>query len=194
MRTVLALALFLLLSNAKSADLVTGSVSFSEGLYTYSYSMDASLLPPGRPGFRVIGLNILVNSAFDFDTPPPLLHTEPNSFWQFNVSVGGQFLPEPVKIAGSFWAWGYLGNTPLPTSGPLLFSFTTPTAPDISGQRNYNVYAAAGTSGPPGFEQWIAAGTVVGPMISPVPEPEMYVLMLAGLGMIACKIRRRTAS
>jgi hypothetical protein len=192
--------LFFLLftSHIRAAPILTGDVSFDDftDLYTYTYTLDTSLLLD-----QTVEVGILQNLGFHFSQPNPVSHTEPDG-WNFAISVGGLRNSGDQNILGSFWFWvnTSFSNDNMP-SDQLMFSFTTERGVNTTLDNNYFIFNAGATTGPAENPGFIEIGHIVGPEfvtineVSPVPENETYALMLAGLGMlgfVARHTKRRT--
>lgn len=169
---------------AQAAPAVTGDVSFDQasGLYTYSYVLDTSELPPG--GFHQFA--VLSNKYPTHSAPRWISHTAPEG-WNLVLSVGGWSQPG-IQVYGSFWAWESI--TPETDPDKLLsFSFTTSHAPDTSTANNYFIYSGP-NAGPDNLP--VDFGRIVGPDLAfPVPEPTTVLMWMAGLAVLAWTQRTR---
>ena len=181
----------LLGAGVASASVLTGDVVFNptSQLYTYSYALDTSLMPPGSGSVEI---SILQNEAFNFYAPYPVSHAEPPG-WQLVLTVGTG-APSP-DLSGSFWAWWNTPPGPLPNNEVLTFQFATERAPVAETRNNYWVYSSD-TDVNGGFFEY---GHIVGPSLvnieqpplpPPIPEPStMWLLLLGGAVLFAGRRR-----
>lgn len=183
--------LFLLIisAQARATPLLTGSVSFDDltDLYTYTYTIDAT------QNDTITELSILQNLGFHFSRPLPVSHTQPEG-WNFTIAAGG--ISEPIEdyIRGSFWTWQKTSEAQ--DLDLLTFSFTTERGVNTTELNNYFIFDPFGTTGPPAFPG-VTVGRIVGPEfvtineVSPVPENEIFAMMVAGLGLLGFVSRRK---
>jgi len=163
-------------AHVQAAPMLTGNVSFDDAskLYTYTYTLDTT----GYAG-NIIEILIHQNLGFNFETPYPVSHTEPDN-WQFVLLVGGN---DEVTFTGSMWGWW---KNPGTYNDVATFSFTTERGVNTSPNNNYALF----NSYPYLLSGFVEKGYIVGPElvtinpISPVPENETYAIMLAGLGIL----------
>ena len=184
MKRLFALIAFFACFSASAADL-TGTVSFENGLYTYSYELSAS-------DFPVTEVLVLIKSnGANFDLRP-ISSTSPAN-WVFNTYAGVNPNYENLTPAATYFGWGLngVGETNA-TSG---FSFTTDAAPAANPLPiTYMLFAPAYQGGRPPIESFYL-GSVVAPDFlavqpPPVPEPEMYAMLLAGLCLLGYAAKR----
>jgi hypothetical protein len=186
-------------SSYAAAPVLSGDVSFDgqTNLYTYTYTLDTTTLTNST-----IEVGILQNLGFHFFMPQPVAHTEPNSDWHFVISVGGLHNSDSFNIVGSFWMWEYVPNysaPPVSDSGPLVFSVTTTRGVNASTDNNYFIFDGGATTGPAEAPGFFEVGHIVGPEfvtinepVISVLEPDGYLLLLAGMAVIASLAHRRT--
>jgi len=172
--------------NVQAADL-TGSVSFGNGLYTYSYELSASDTP-------VTEVLVLVNSTAARYSLAPLSSTTPAGWYQ--ATFGGRSLDGVSDSYVTWWGWG---NQAAGTAAVTGFSFTTTAAPAANPVAvTYALFSPAYTGGPPQHRDFFL-GSVIAPDFllpdepppSTVPEADTYAMLLAGLGLIGAIGRRR---
>ena len=143
-----------------ASPILTGSVSQSGSIYTYTYTMDNT-----GPG-PITEINILVDYGNLLANVPPLSHSDPPG-WDFQMSFSGSIANPPYNEFGSFWAWNSFVS-PVAVGQTLSgFSFTTTFAPTTSASNNYFLYC--GSCGGDGV---IEFGNVVAPKV--VPEPSLF--------------------
>ncbi len=172
-------------NTARATD-VTSQVSFTNGLYTYSYEVSSVDMPS-------IEFLVMVNSiGGDFDIKPTST-TNPAGA-QFNVYAGINF---NNTLGATYWGW----EVPLAPGVPVTgFSFTTPEAPAANPLPvTYAIFSPTYTGGPVNFPGFYV-GSVVAPDFlivpptppaRPIPEPSTYVMLLGGLGLIGLIAYRR---
>ncbi|MDH0865856.1 hypothetical protein [Mitsuaria sp. GD03876] len=179
--SVLATAFLLAPMTPAPAATLSGSVSFNNGLYTYSYTLSASDLPVTQV---LVMFNSLGFTSWDLF---PVSSTSPAGC-QFNLYSGplmGQPPGSEFKSA-SYWGWGCPFNGTEALSG---FSFTTTHAPAANPYPyNYNLYVPGYTGGQPPWES-TQVGQVVAPdllLVPTIPEPAIALYFLAGLAGLGC--------
>jgi len=175
------LCLLSIAAQVQAAPMLTGSVSFDSitNLYTYTYTLDTT----GYAG-NINEISIHQNLGFNFDTPYPVSHSEPDN-WQFVLLVGGN---DEMTFTGSMWGWWKNFDS---GSDVATFSFTTERGVNTSPDNNYALFNNSYPFPPSGF---VEKGYIVGPELvnisSAVPENETYAIMLAGLGILGFMNRR----
>jgi hypothetical protein len=183
MKLFFALLTVLASISSHAADL-TGSVTFENGLYTYSYELSASDTPISQ-------VLVLVNSTSGIYELAPVSSTSPAG-WVQNTQVG----IDPNGTGDvTYFGWDSLiGPTANPVSG---FSFTTSAAPAAHPVLITYLLFSPTYQGTPGRLENFYLGSVVAPdFLIPravIPEPETYAMLLAGLGLMALVARRRQA-
>lgn len=185
MRRIVAILAFLTGFSAFAAEL-TGTVSFENGLYTYTYELSASEYP-------VTEVLVLVKSnGANYDLRPSSFTSPAN--WVFNTYAGANPNYEDLTPAATYFGWGLFGVGE--TNAVSGFSFTTDTAPAANPLPiTYMLFAPDYRGGRPPIESFYL-GFVVAPDFlavqpPPVPEPQMYVLLLAGLGLLGYAAKRK---
>jgi hypothetical protein len=169
--TILALT-----APARGAELI-GSVSYADGLYTYSYELIPS-------GFEITEVLVLVNSEVGNFDLMPVSGTSPPG-WGRATYVGVDFNGQSDSV--TYFGWGGAG-TLTALSG---FSFTTSAAPAAQPAAiTYALFAPTYTGGPA-----VAPGFYVGSVVAPdlravVPEPQVYGMLFAGLALILLARKR----
>jgi len=188
--TLLTILSLLMLPNAYAANLLTGEVTFdnSTNLYTYTYTLDTTTLLD-----HTVNIGILQNLGIDWSHPLPVSHTEPVlGDWIFKMTAGGLSNSGSLNIYGTFWTWehNYFSES-VSNVGNLVFSITTPRGVNTSTANNYFIYNGGATTGPSENAGFIEIGHIVGPEFInftppplPVPEQQVYVMMIVGLGLI----------
>lgn len=189
--TLLTILSLLMLPNAYAANLLTGEVTFdnSTNLYTYTYTLDTTTLLD-----HTVNIGILQNLGIDWSYPLPVSHTEPVlGDWIFKMTAGGLSNSGSLNIYGTFWTWehNYFSES-VSNVGNLVFSITTPRGVNTSTANNYFIYNGGATTGPSENAGFIEIGHIVGPEFInftppplPVPEQQVYVMMIFGLGLIS---------
>lgn len=175
---------------------LAGSVSFANGLYTYSYVLD-------DPDLEVYEVFVVVNShqAYGETGFPPAAHNAPTG-WNFGVYYGGYMGDDPPQHHNApivLWGWG-VNQARLPGNN-VVFSVSTDRAPSTALMDvTYELYAPSYTGGPPNGTNFYV-GQVVAPdfrsipLTPPVPETSSGGLMLLGLaGWLAHRALRARAS
>lgn len=170
--------------NTLAAEL-TGSVSFANGLYTYTYELSATATP-------VTEISVLVDSVTNTHDLHPLSSTSPDGWIQ--VTSVGVNPNDLFQNTATYFAWQLLGSGG--TAAVSGFSFTTYAAPAANPvPLTYMLFSPGYNGGPAGLPNFFV-GSVVAPdflIAQSVPEPETYAMLLAGLalvGALASKPRR----
>lgn len=177
MKRIFAMLAFFTLLGASAADL-KGTVSFENGLYTYSYELSASEYP-------VEEVLVLVKSngaTFDLH---PISFTSPGA-WIFNTYVGVNPNHDDLFPPVTYFGWGLIGSSD--TNAVSGFSFTTDAPPAANPVPiTYMLFAPGYQGGRPPLDAFYL-GSVVAPdflvVPPPVPEPRTYAMLLAGLGLV----------
>lgn len=124
---------------------LTGSVSFANGLYTYSYVLD-------DPNLEVYEVFVVVNShqANGESGFPPAAYNAPTG-WNFGVYYGGYMGDDPPQHHNApvvLWGWG-VNQARLPGNN-VMFNFSTDRAPSTDLMDvTYELYAPTYIGGPP---------------------------------------------
>ncbi|QWF69526.1 hypothetical protein KEF85_09045 [Methylomonas paludis] len=150
------------------ATVLTGSVSFNAGLYTYSYQLSASPTP-------VTEVSVLIDSTNANWNLTPVSTTNPNG-WNF-FTTGGLFPDGQYDHYVTYWTW-QLWPTPSNSATDAVsgFSFTTPQAPATTQAFSYSYFLYSPYSDLPNQGSFYN-GNVVGPDFlgvsppAPIPEP-----------------------
>jgi len=184
---------------AQAIPAVTGDVSFdpTTQLYTYTYTIDSSLLTGGS-----ILFGVRQNIAVNYTSPLPTSHTDLDGF-NFSISSSAGSSGPPTSISGSYWSWWSQPGATFDED--LVFSFTTTRGVSTDPNNNFILYSDGYTGGPPGLESLLDYGRIVSPAlvnIAPdmpvvVPEPSAALLLLAGLMPVAwmgSRKKRQTTS
>ena len=186
MKRLVAILAFFTMFGTSAADL-TGTVSFKDGLYTYSYELSAS-------DYVVSEVLVMIRSnGGDFDLHP-ISFTSPDN-WAFNTYVGVNPNYADLIPAATYFGWGL--RSPGSTSAVSGFSFTTDAPPAAAPLPiTYMLFAPEYQGGRPPIESFYL-GSVLAPDSlavlppSPVPEPQMYVMLLAGIGLLGYAAKRK---
>lgn len=156
-----------------SASAATFSMEFDADLYTWdSYNAPGSV--PGAGGTGWWDAFIVTVSTTDF-------------YWNLSPS-------DPVATGPSTWAWGgtdYADDileeyiTAPGTTDMITLSSAAPTTFFVSVVLDTKSYPNTDNNHP----SW--GSFHVAPVVSAIPEPETYAMMLAGLGLLGFSARRR---
>lgn len=185
------------LSNAR-ADAIPYSVSGTENLNLYSFTATSS----GTIGAYFHGstaaytntLSLLVNGVITPESSSGLLNNHSSSIGDFVIlgSVNaGDILTFQLNVLSTGDTW-YSDKTP--NSDGLQHTFSAPFTGDITSGIPAGTYV--------GFEDLYGGGDFdyddeafifTNISISPVPEPESYIMLIAGLILLVFTIRNRTA-
>lgn len=125
-----------------------------------------------------------------------------NDIWTFNLGTTSIVAASITNVAISFGSlsFGEITNFSALLNGvPLLLGGTSQTTNGVTVSTQV---LAGSTTLPPGFYQLQISGSAVGASASyggnivatPVPEPETYAMLMAGLGVIGFVARRRKSS
>jgi hypothetical protein len=183
-RTIVTTALlFCLPCVANASILLSSSVSSSNGVFTYSYSIDNT-----AGSTPVDELAIVVARPPDQPdlTPvPPISFTSPAG-WSFDVAVGGT---DPVS--GGVWEWQAFSptNAIQPGSSLFGFSFTTTVAPTQATLENYFLLSDS-------FDR-LQIGNITAPEVAianPIPELSTWAMLLIGFAGIGFASYRKHAA
>jgi hypothetical protein len=145
--------------------MITGSVSFSGGVYTYSYTLTVDSSDTG--GVSVWGL-LGVASAVDVTFEPPAC--------------------DPTKTAcdapaGTFAPVGWSVTVDYALTNDIFFQTITPVSPGTS-LGGFGFFSTQ----PPGIVTWFTSddfgNTTSDMVVGPAPEPATWALMLCGLGIV----------
>lgn len=205
-------------AHALTTSVTTGSFSSMAGAFTIDFGVSpvnniapvSSPLPSGALGG--VSYSYTGGALFNFDTTSSLPNgtsaRPPGStgnFWSIGTSPAAQQGPGVVSFATPVSYFGFLWGSPdaynhvsFYDGSHLLGSFDgsaikVPPNGDQSYARYFNAFAGSGevitnvtfTSGTNAFETDNHA------FVSAVPEPEIYAMMIAGLGMLGFVGRRR---
>lgn len=179
MKRIFAILAFFTLLGASAADL-KGTVSFENGLYTYSYELSASDYP-------VVQVLVLVKSNDAIFDLHPISFTTPRS-WIFSTQIGANPNSADILPAVTYFGWELYG--PGDTNAVSGFSFTTDAPPAANPvPLTYMLFAPGYQSGHPHplLENFYLGSVVVPDFLvlpPPVPEPQTYAMLLAGLGLV----------
>jgi len=119
--------------------------------------------------------------------------------WTFNLGTASIVAASITNVAVTFGSstFGEISNFSALLNGvPLLLGSSSQTNNGVTVSTQI---LAGSTTLPPGFYQLKVSGTAVGATASyggnivaaPVPEPETYAMLLAGLGVVGFLARRR---
>ena len=178
-------------ARVQAVPLVSGDVSFdsSTQLYTYSYSIGGS--PEAVPPINEFGIRI-GDPQWSFSAKPDSFTAPPG--WDFFSQVQGNNSAIGIGLS-AFWMWQHAPSGGDPTGG---FSFTTSRGPATTELTNYFLYSStvAGTGAEGLFEYGHVVAPDFGAFPTPppaIPEPETWLMLSFGLGLLALWRRRRIA-
>ena len=162
----LSIALLTLSSQVQASTPPMALFTFTADAGHISYSWESLLNP-----------DVLSSSVDNFEVSAPLAPGEYVTFYSAAIGVGGGF----ANQADSFSPWDnrqlYTGLESKPT-----FIFDTFTGIDVRGPDvNHPVF-------------YDDAKLTISSVTAPVPEPETYVMLLAGLGLLGAAVKRRNES
>ena len=176
-----------------------GGISFSASAFGYSLEVNTSQSKPMIGSAAAPQLDLTYTATTSSSTPANVfLYTSDTDFTSggsFVLALGGTNSGGSGTETGR--AWGGTSNTALQFSGANLFGTVGP----LSGVAMSG--STAGTFSPlmSPYSLTIgvaisraSAGTSTGDLnlqVSPIPEPETYALMMAGLGAMGFVARRR---
>lgn len=183
-KILVAMLAFFAVLNASAVEL-TGNVTFANGLYTYSYQLSESETP-------IHEVLVMVNStSVQYDLKPASVTTPTG--WMFHTYGGS--VPNDVNAGATYFGWDIV--VPAGTAPVSGFSFTTHAPPAAQPlPLTYMLYSPTYNGGP-GYLEDFYLGSVVAPdflIAQAVPEPESYVMLLAGLGLVGALARRSRRS
>lgn len=187
MKHLLATLVVALASLTAGAADLTGSVSFANGLYTYNYELSASVTP-------VTEVLVLVNSTAARYSLYPLSTTDPTGW--FHGTAGGRVLDGTDSHYVTWWGWFTESAGASPVTG---FSFTTTVAPAVNPSSiTYALFSPEYTGGSAAYPNFFVGSVVAPDFLLPeeppvltIPEPETYIMLLAGLGLLGAMARRK---
>ena len=117
-----------------------------------------------------------------------------SAYTAFGVGTGGDYTLSFDYAGSGFWALynndlsAYVSNGPLVQINGMGSESTTLTLSDSS---NYKLYFGSIGSGLPGMTSGMMLDNVSMTAVTPVPEPESYAMLVAGLGVLGFMSRRR---
>lgn len=112
----------------------------------------------------------------------------------FGVSTGGDYTLSFDYAGSGFWALYNQDLSSYVSPGPLVQlngSGTESTLLTLSGSTNYKLFFGSIGAGLPGMTTGMQLDNVSVMAVTPVPEPESYAMLVAGLGVLGFMSRRR---
>jgi PEP-CTERM motif len=119
-----------------------------------------------------------------------------SAYTAFGVTTGGAYTLNFDYSGSGFWALYNTGTSLFESTGPLVqFSSAAPASNTssltLASSSNYKLYFGSIGAGLPGMTTGLQLDNVSVAAVSPVPEPESYAMLLAGLGALGFVSRRR---
>lgn len=117
-----------------------------------------------------------------------------SAYTSFSVGSAGTYDLSFDYVGSGFWALYDLGTSSYVSPGPLVqFSGAgTGTASfALTASNSYKLYFGSLGAGLPGLTTGVAIDDVSVMAAAPVPEPESYAMLVAGLGVLGLMTRRR---
>lgn len=112
----------------------------------------------------------------------------------FGVGIGGAYTLSFDYEGSGFWALYNSDTASYVSTGPMVQfngTGTDSTALTLTDSTNYKLYFGSVGAGLPGMVTGLKLDNVAITAVSPVPEPESYAMLVAGLGVLGFVSRRR---
>lgn len=165
---------------ASETGFVTSVSSLSGSVAGRSFSDVSGITSVGNDNFTQAGPGLPPGDMLQFVFDPGIVGTAPRNFSGFEVDGFTLFR---VRM---FWAEGQ--SVPGTITDFLSDQSLPATLPGFAGRMALDFYQ----TGNPGATGFVFFDDLrVTPAIAPIPEPETYAMLLAGLGMMAFLARRR---
>lgn len=117
-----------------------------------------------------------------------------SAYTAFGVGTGGAYTLNFDYTGSGFWALYNSDTSSYVSTGPLVQingMGTDTTALTLSGGSNYKLFFGSVGAGLPGMVTGLQLDNVSVTAVTPVPEPESYAMLVAGLGVLGFISRRR---
>lgn len=117
-----------------------------------------------------------------------------SAYTSFGVSNGGDYLLSFDYSGTGFWALYNQDLSSYVSPGPLVQfngTGTDTTLLTLSGNTSYKLFFGSLGAGLPGMANGMQLDNVSVTAVTPVPEPESYAMLMAGLGVLGYMSRRR---
>lgn len=171
----------------------TGLIELASAQSALNATPAGTPLPASMSGTQTLSTGVYNATALTTDAGTTLrldAGGQSNPYWLFNIdtylSTGANTSVNIVNLASGGTAsviWNTGGYASLGASNSFVGSI-------LAGE--YISTGATTTSGPLFAKQYVTLGAngTINSMVTPVPEPATYALMLAGIGLLAFKVRR----
>ena len=119
-----------------------------------------------------------------------------SAYTSFGVTTGGAYTLDFDYNGSGFWALYNVNTSNYISTGPLVQingMGTDSSNLTLADNTSYKLYFGSVGAGLPGMTTGLQLDNVSVTAVTPVPEPESYALMLAGLGVLGFMSRRRNA-
>lgn len=189
-------------------DAATKSVTNLKGMLSESMTGDLVAYPNDTMTWLTLGHQLVswYDAGLGGTFAATFKNTTTNTFWT-GAGGNGWSPADGVAVGGVYYGWPAAGSNP-GNAYALIFVPDNPLTPLSQAQIDKLAYADCAPGGMMGavcmtgtsVAGYGALGTMSGYPLSqtitalPVPEPETYALVLAGLGLIATQVRRRRKS
>ena len=117
-----------------------------------------------------------------------------SAYTAFGVSTGGDYTLSFDYDGSGFWALFNQDSATYVSPGPLVQingMGTESTLLTLSGSTNYKLFFGSVGAGLPGMTAGMKLDNISVMAVTPVPEPESYAMLVAGLGVLGFMGRRR---
>lgn len=117
-----------------------------------------------------------------------------SAYTAFGVGAGGDYTLSFDYVGSGFWALYNQDASTYVSPGPLVQingNGTESTLLTLSGSTNYKLFFGSIGAGLPGMTTGMQLDNVSVTAVTPVPEPESYAMLMAGLGVLGFMSRRR---
>ncbi|WP_294001023.1 PEP-CTERM sorting domain-containing protein [Sphaerotilus sp.] len=117
-----------------------------------------------------------------------------SAYTSFTADTGGQFNLSFDYNGSGFWALYNQNTASYISNGPLVQisgQGTNNTSLSLTDNTSYKLYFGSVGAGLPGLNTGMTLDNVAMTAVTPVPEPESYAMLVAGLGVLGFVSRRR---
>lgn len=117
-----------------------------------------------------------------------------SAYTSFGVTTGGDYMLNFDYNGSGFWALYNQDLSSYVSPGPLVQfngTGTDMTLLTLSGNTSYKLFFGSVGAGLPGLVTGMELDNVSITAVTPVPEPESYAMLVAGLGVLGFMSRRR---